>query len=178
MSMQRLLCGCSLHLYSQSPDLETIQMSINWGVNKQNVVYLKNAYLVIKKQVSYWQTQQGGGVSKFFSQFSSVAQLCLILCSSMDCSTPGLPVHHQLPEFTQTHVHWVGDAIQLSHPLSSPSLPNFNLSQNQGLFKWVTTSQQVAKYWSFSISPSNEYSGHWVPNNHESLLICLALNFF
>ena len=78
----------------------------------------------------------------------------------MDCSTPDFPVHHQLPEFTQTHVHWVGDAIQPSHPLSSPS-PAFNLSQHQGLFQWVRSSHQVAKYWSFgfSINPSNEYSG-------------------
>ena len=94
------------------------------------------------------------------TKFSSVAQSCLTLCNPMDCSTPGLPVHHQLPEFTQTHVHWVGDAIQPSHPLSAPSLA-FNLSQHQGLFKWVSSSHQVAKYWSFSlsISPSNEYSG-------------------
>ena len=79
----------------------------------------------------------------------------------MNRSTPGLPVHHQLPEFTQTHVHWVGDAIQPSHPLSSPSPPAFSLSQHQGLFKWVSSSHQVAKYrsFSFSISPSNEYSG-------------------
>ena len=67
-------------------------------------------------------------------QFSSAAQLCLTLCDPMNCSTPGLPVHHQLPEFTQTHVHWVGDAIQPSHPLSSPS-PTFNLSQHHSLFK-------------------------------------------
>ena len=71
-----------------------------------------------------------------FVQFSSVAQSCLTLCDPMDCSTPGLPVHHQLPEFTQTHVHWVGDAIQPSDPLSSPSPPAFNFSQHQGLFKW------------------------------------------
>ena len=79
----------------------------------------------------------------------------------MNHSMPGLPVHHQLPEFTQTYVHWVSDAIQPSHPLSSPSPPAFNLSQHQGLFKWVSSSHQVAKYWSFtfSISPSNEYSG-------------------
>ena len=75
-------------------------------------------------------------------QFSSIAQLCLTLCDPMDCSTPGLPVHHQLLEFTQTHVHWVGDAIQQSHPLSSPSPPAFHLSQHQGLFKWVSSSQQ------------------------------------
>ena len=68
----------------------------------------------------------------------------------MDCSTPGLPVHHQLPESTQTHVHWVGDAIQPSHPLSSPSHA-FNLSQHQGLFKWVSSSHQVAKVLDFQL---------------------------
>ena len=69
--------------------------------------------------------------------FSSVTQSWLTLRDPMNCSTPGLPVCHQLPEFTQTHVHWVGDAIQPSHPLSSPSPPALNLSQHQGLFKWV-----------------------------------------
>ena len=78
-------------------------------------------------------------------QFSSAAQLGPTLCIPMDHSTPGLPVHHQLPEFTQTHVHWVGDAIQPSHPLLSPSPPAFNLSQHQSLFKWVSSSHQVAK---------------------------------
>ena len=68
-------------------------------------------------------------------QFSSVAQLCPTLCDPMDCSTPVFPVHHQLPEPTQTHVHHVVDAFQPSHPLSSPSPPTFNLSQHQGLFK-------------------------------------------
>ena len=68
-------------------------------------------------------------------QFSSVAQSCLTLCDPMNRSTPGLPVHHQLPEFTQTHIHRVGDAIQLSHPLLSPSPPALNLSQHQSLFK-------------------------------------------
>ena len=68
-------------------------------------------------------------------QFSSVAQLCLTFCDPMDCSMPGFPLHDQLPELTQTHVHCVGDAIQPSHPLSSPSSPTFNLCQHQGLFK-------------------------------------------
>ena len=79
----------------------------------------------------------------------------------MNHSTPGLPVLHQLPEFTQTHVHRVGDAIQPSHPLSSPSPPAPKPSQHQGLFQWVSSSHQVAKYWSFSFnnSPSNEYPG-------------------
>ena len=78
-------------------------------------------------------------------QFSSVSQSCPTLCDPMDWSMPGLPVHRQLPEFTQTHVHWVGDAIQPSHPLLSPSPPAFNLSQHQGLFQWVSSSHQVAK---------------------------------
>ena len=76
----------------------------------------------------------------------------------MDCSTPGLPVHHQHPELTQTHVHWVGDAIQLSHPLSSPSPPVFNLSQHHCLFKCVSSLHQNWSF-SFSISLCNEYSG-------------------
>ena len=94
-------------------------------------------------------------------QFSSVAQSCPTLWYPMDCSMPGFPVHDQLPELAQTHVHCVSDAIQLSHPLSSPSPPAFNLSQHQGLFKWVSSSIRWPKYWSFSfsISPSNEYSG-------------------
>ena len=79
----------------------------------------------------------------------------------MNCSTPGLPVHHQLPEFTQTHVHQVGDAIQPSHPLSSPFPPTFNLAQHQGLSNESVLHITWPKYWSFSfsISPSNEYSG-------------------
>ena len=85
------------------------------------------------------------------SLLSSVAQSCLTLCNPMDCSTPGLPVHHQLLELTQTHVHRVGGAIQPSHPLSSPSPPAFNLSQNQGLFKWVSSSHQVAKILEFQL---------------------------
>ena len=79
----------------------------------------------------------------------------------MNHSTPGLPVQHQLLESTQTHVHQVGDAIQPSHPLSSPSPPALNLSQHQGLFRWVSFLHQVPKYWSFSFSvnPSNEHPG-------------------
>ena len=78
----------------------------------------------------------------------------------MDCSMPGFSVHHQLLELTQTHAYQVSRAIQPSHPLLSPSPPAFSLSQHQGLFQWVSSSHQVAKYWSFSlsISPSNEYS--------------------
>ena len=91
-------------------------------------------------------------------QFSSVAQSGLTLYDPMNCSTPGFPVHHQLPEFTQTHVHWVGDAIRPSHPLSSPSCPlsspsppALNLSQHQGLFQWVNSSHEVDKVLEFQL---------------------------
>ena len=83
-------------------------------------------------------------------QFSSVAQLCPTLCNPMNRSTPGLPVHHQLPEFTQTHVHRVSDAIQPSHPLSSPS-PAPNPSQHQSLFHWVNSLHEVAKVLEFQL---------------------------
>ena len=82
-------------------------------------------------------------------QFSSVPQLCLTLCNPIDSSTPGLPVHHQLQEFT--HVHWVSDAIQPSHPLLSPSPPALNVSQHHSLFKWVSSSNQVAKVLEFQL---------------------------
>ena len=89
--------------------------------------------------------QHHSSEASFLFQFSLVAQSCPTVCDPMDCSTPGLPVYHQLPEFTQTHVHPVHDAIQPSHPLSSPSPPAFNLFQHQGLFQWVSSLHQVAK---------------------------------
>ena len=94
-------------------------------------------------------------------QFSSVQSLSRVqLCDPMNRSTPGLPVHHQLPKFTRTHVHWVGDAIQPSHLLSSPSPPAPNTSQHQRLFQWVNSSHQVAKVWEFQLQhPSNEHPG-------------------
>ena len=93
--------------------------------------------------------------------FSSVAQSCPTLCDPMTRSTPGLPVHQQLPEFTQTHVHRVSDAIQPSHPLSSsPSPPTFSLSQHQGLFQWVSSSHQVAKVLKFQLQ---HQSFQWTP---------------
>ena len=95
-------------------------------------------------------------------QSSSVAQSCLTLCvPPIDYSMPAFHVHHQLPELTQTHVQWVGDAIQPSHPLSSSPPPVFNLSQHWGLFQWIYSLQQRPKYWSFSfsINPSKEYAG-------------------
>ena len=107
---------------------------------RRSTIYLKSTQL-LKKIFGY--------------QFSSVTQLCLILC------TPGLPVHHQLLESTQTHVHCVGDAIQPSHPLLPPSAPALNLSQHQGFSNEADLCIRWPKYWSFSftISLSSEYSG-------------------
>ena len=93
----------------------------------------------------------GLGPHWFSLQYSSVAQSCPTPCDPMKCRTPGFPVHHQLPEPTQTPVHHIGDAIQPSHPLSSPSSPTVNLSQHQGLFQWVSSSHQVAKVLEFQL---------------------------
>ena len=96
-------------------------------------------------------------------QIRSVTQSCPTLWDPMDCSMPGLPIHHQLPKFTQTHVHWVSDAIQPSHPLSSPSPPAFNLSQHQGLFKWVSSLHHVAKLLEFQLQ---HQSFRWIFRTH------------
>ena len=105
-------------------------------------------------------------------QFSSVAQSCLALCNPMNRSTPGLPVHHQLPEFIQTHVHWGGNAIQPSHPLSSPSPPAPNLSQHEGLFTWVSSSHQVAKVLEFQFQ---HQSFQWIFRTDFLQMDCLDL---
>ena len=84
-------------------------------------------------------------------QFSSVTQSCLTLCDPMNSSSPGLPVHHQLPRFTQTHIHCVSDAIQPSHPLSSPSPLAPNPSQHQSLYQWINSSHEVAKVLEFQL---------------------------
>ena len=101
--------------------------------------------------VCSWLLKQKSCQSSYSVQFSSVAQLCPTLCNPMNRSMPGLPVHHQLPEFTQTHVHRVGNAIQPSHPLSSPSPPAPNPSQHQGLLQWVNSSHEVAKVLEFQL---------------------------
>ena len=93
-------------------------------------------------------------------QFSSVSQSCLTLCDPMNCSTPGLPVHHQLLEFTQTYAHRVSDAIQPFHPRLSPSFPAPNPSQHQGLFQWVSFSREVAKVLEFQLQ---HQSFQWTP---------------
>ena len=109
-----------------------------------------------------WNCLDASGCVIFSSvQFSSVAQSCPTLCDPVNCSTPGLPVHHQLPEFTQTHVHRISDAIQPSHPLSSPSPLAPNPSKHQSFSNESTLLMKWPKYWSFSFSiiPSKEIPG-------------------
>ena len=99
----------------------------------------------------YWDKKPLNNNNNNIVQFSSVTQSCLTLGDPINRSTPGLPVHHPLPGSTQTHVYWIGDAIQPSHPLSSPAPPALNLSQHHGLFQWVSSSHQVAKVLEFQL---------------------------
>ena len=133
---------------------------------KNQCLYVVLALAVLQSWC-FFNTRVKSGSTLGSVQFSSVAQSCPTLCDPMSHSTPGLPVHHQLPEFTQTHVHQVGDAIQPSHPGSSPSPPAPNPSQHQSLFQWVNSSHEVAKVWSFSFSiiPSKKNPGVDLPQN-------------
>ena len=136
------------------------QISRDWKYNNWNY---KLQYWLNRKIGSVeegWINQKKGWKLSKKVQFSSVAQSCPILCNPMDCSTPGLPVHQQLPEFNQTHVHWVGDGIQPSHPLSSPSPHSPNPSQHQGLLQWVNSSHEVAKVLEFQLQ---HQSFQWTP---------------
>ena len=145
----------------------------------------KNIYMATHSSILAWRipwTEKTGGLQFMGSQrvirdwatkhiyitsnsvqLSSVVQSSPTLCNRMDCSMAGLPVHHKLLEITQTHVHWVGDAIQPSHPLSAPSLFAFNLSQYQGLFKSVSSSHQVAKVLEFQLQ---HQSFQWTFRNY------------
>ena len=113
--------------------------------NVQTTIQLGSFHMLVRLCTKSFKT----GFSSV--QFISVAQSCPTLCNPMNCSTPGLPVPHQLPELAQTHFHWVNDAIQPSHPLSPPSPPTFNLSPHQGLFQWLSSSHQVAKVLEFQL---------------------------
>ena len=117
-----------------------------------NVSYTHSAFLFFfKKAVSYWYNIDKLTDGTFSHQFSSDAQSCLTICDPMDCSMQGFPVHLQLPKLAQTHIHQVGDAIQPSCPLSSPSPPVFNLSQHQGPFQWINSLHKVAKVLEFQL---------------------------
>ena len=153
----RLLCLSQLVICQvMKIKLETRQLAISWliweGNSSEAQVYMKREF-----------KENPHSTVKHFPhsiQFSSVAQSCPTLCDPMNRSTPGRPVHHQLPEFSQTHVHWVGDAIQPSHSLSSPSPPAPNPSQHQGLFQWVSFLHEVARGLEFHLQ---HQSFQWTP---------------
>ena len=132
-----------------------LYLCLNWKT-KCNITYQKFWPLSPQGLPPSWKSLEDErtrmhSIHKQLFQFSSVAQSCPTLCDPMNCSTPGLPVHHQLLEFTQTHVHRLSDAIQPSHPLSSSSPPAPNPSQHQGLFQWVNSSHEVAKVLEFQL---------------------------
>ena len=137
-----------------------IQETWGWSLSGEDLLEKEMA---THSSILAWRipwTEDPGGLEYSSVQFSSVSQSCPTLCDPVNHSMPGLPVHHQLPESTQTHVHWVGDAIQSSHPLLSPSPPAFNLSQHQGLFQWVSSSHQGAKVLGFQL---RHQSYQWTP---------------
>ena len=152
------MCVCNIYIFNTDLDFE----EIFFIVFSLSVEFKSGSLMSFN---FFWQFLWMDFPFLFFKdrlpQFSSVTQLCPNFCDLMDCNTPGFPTHQYLPKLAQTHVHWVCDAIQPSHPLSSPSPPAFNLSQHQGLFKSVSSLHQVARYWGFnlSISLSNEYLG-------------------
>ena len=131
--------------------------STQWAWSTSGLQECERIHFCCFKSLSWWHFL----IVTFRSfQFSSVAQSCLTLCNPMNCSTPDLPVHHQLPEFTQTHIHWVDDAIQPSHSLSPPSPPAPNPSQHQSLFQWVNSSHEVAKVLELQLQ---HQSFQWTP---------------
>ena len=121
-----------------------------WDFPGRSTGVKKNRYVCIYNWITLlWTWANTTGLITY--QIRSVSQSCPTLCDPMNRSTPGLPVHHQPPEFTETHIHWVSDAIQPSHPLSSPSPPALNPSQHQSLLQWVNSSHEVAKVLEFQL---------------------------
>ena len=115
--------------------------------------HTKVGLFLLQGTLTHWKVVCFTGYCMYYfnQSVSSVPQVCPTLCNPLDWSMPGFPVHHQLPEFTQTQVHWVGDAIHPSHPLSSPSAPAFNLSQHKSLFQWFNSSHEVARVLEFQL---------------------------
>ena len=157
--------GHSNTLFQQHKRTLYIFMNIAmWSIPKSDWLYslqpkMEKLYTVSSNKTGSWLWLRSWTLSCQV-QFSSVSQSCPTLCEPMNRSTPGLPVHHQLPEFTQAYAHWVSDAIQPSHPLSSPSLPALNLFQHRGLFQWVSSSHQVAKVLELQLQ---HQSFQWTP---------------
>ena len=143
---------CCKHLEALCLCLEKVNTRLLCDQPPPPCISLKEVHVFINEKICIWiLIATLYVITKHSVQFSSVTQSCPTLCDPMNRSTPGLPVHHQLPEFTQTHVHRVSDAIQPSHPLSSPPPPAPNPSQHQSLFQWVNSSHEVAKVLEFQL---------------------------
>ena len=137
--LNQKLWNCRLTIWVHKPSRWFWSTEAHWS--------LRTIAPEIQAKFTFYQAQ----VVRLNIIISSVAQSCLTLCDPMNRSTPGLPVHRHLPEFTQTHVQWVSDAIQPSHPLSSPSPPAPNPSQHQSFFQWVSSSHEVATVLEFQL---------------------------
>ena len=161
-------CGESVEPYHQGGPKETVTDLMSLWLAEGERIFLPGFNLPVRLYVAViekvqreaWWRKSVEIQWRCTPPVSSVAQLCPTLCDPMDCSPPGFPVHHQLPEPTQTHLHHVGDAIQPSHPLLSPFPPAFSLSQHQGLFQWVDSSHQVANVLEFQLQ---HQSFQWTP---------------
>ena len=141
--------GSSVHGILQARILEWVAISFSRGSSQPRD--WTQVSCIAGRRFNLWTTREAPKPTMLsISQFSSIAQLCPTLYDPMNRSTPGLPVCHQLPEFTQTHAHWVGDTSRPAHPLSSPS-PAPNPSQHQALFQWVNSSHEVAKVLEFQL---------------------------
>ena len=154
------LPGSSLHGILQARVLEWVAISFSRGSSwPRDRTWVSR---IPGRRFNLWATREALWLTSMLviSSIQFSPQSCPTLCDPMNRSMPGLPVHHQLLEFTQSHVHWVGDAIQPSHPLSSPSSPTLNLSQHRGLFKWVSSSHQVSKVLELQLQ---HQSFQWTP---------------
>ena len=138
------------HFDSTYTKIGIIQRRLAWPLCKDDT-QIREAFHILLPPPYLSPTSTSIIYSHLSVQFSSVVQSCPTLCNPMNHSTPGLPVHHQLPEFTQTHAHRVGDALQPSHPLSSPSPPAPNPSQHQGLFQLVNSLHEMPKVLEFQL---------------------------
>ena len=147
------------YLYWSMIDIHSY-ICVTWWLSHNEHTGVNHIKALVPYTISFNAHSHPGGRQDSLVQFSSVIQSCPTLCDPMNHSTPGLPIHHKLPEFTQTHAHRVGDAIQSSHPLSSPSPPAPNPSQHQGLFQWVSSSHEVAKVLEFQLQ---HQSFQWTP---------------
>ena len=161
-----MLCIVAYTCYSQISNSLLTQSPAPWGTQvcflRLWICFVNNVFNVyFRFHLQVISCDLFPILTRFRSdQIRSVTQSCPTLCNPMNRSTPGFPVHHQLPEFTQTHVHRVSDAIQPSHPLSSPSPPAPNPPQHQGIFQWVNSSHEVAKVLKFQLQ---HQSFQWTP---------------